>query len=89
MADVVFKVNHEGFNELLNSPAVVSFTNGIANEIRNRAGDGHKVYQLRMNKGRLSSAPRYAFVVRANTNRAKLAEAEHKNLTKAVYSCQF
>lgn len=82
MYKVEIELDHEEITDfLMNTPGLAAVTAKAAQEIAERAGDGHKVIKNRMsgyNGGRISAG------VYTATERAKLAEATYKNLSKAV-----
>lgn len=75
----------EGIHALLNSAPVAEACHQAADRIAAAAGDGFEVSAMwRAGFG----GGRVAYSVRAETYEAKLAEAEDKELTRAVFSCR-
>lgn len=82
MASVVVELDHDEIADfLMRTPGLANACARAAQDIASRAGEGHKVIRNRMsgfNGGRIGAG------VYTATERAKLAEATYKNLSKAV-----
>lgn len=75
----------DGIKQLLCSPEVSEACRQAAEKLAAAAGDGFEVSsEWRASYG----GGRVAYTVRAETYEARLAEAEDKVLTKAVFSCR-
>ena len=75
----------DGIEQLLNSAPVAAVCGQEAARIAAAAGEGFEVSEMwRANFG----GGRVAYSVRAETHEAKLAEAEDKALTRAVFACR-
>lgn len=75
----------DGIEQLLNSAPVAAVCGQAAARIAQAAGEGFEVSEMwRANFG----GGRVAYSVRAETYEAKLAEAEDKALTRAVFACR-
>lgn len=78
---VRIELNHDGIRELLLSAPIASECEKAAETIAARAGDGFVVLPMKqMGFG----GGRVGYAVKAETEEAKIAEAEDKVLSKAV-----
>ena len=75
----------DGIQQLLSSSSVAEACHQAADRIAAAAGDGFEVSSMwRASFG----GGRVAYSVKADTYEAKLAEAEDKALTRAVFACR-
>lgn len=78
--NVRIELDHAGFTALLCGGEVAGFVNQTAQQVASRAGEGFEVNSYIGGYG----GGRAVATIHAKTPEARLAEAEHKALSKAV-----